>query len=87
MDSTTYGFVVPIVLLINLDEVVSDLKILGTDNSNVVELKRLYSKDGPTYLVKITFDGRLPTKVLFLIQVFQVRQFSKDPLLCYRCCL
>ena len=88
-DRHSFGVIFPIDRNIPLDEVSSNLSIATADPSkistSVVELKRLQNSDGPSDLIKITFDGPLPNRVVVSGQTYIVRKFKKDPLICYRC--
>ena len=84
-DNHSYGVIFPIDKKISLNEIGNNLKVIDSINTTVVELKRIQSKNNPTDLVKLTFDGPLPNKVIISGQTYIVRRYNKDPLICYRC--
>ena len=85
-DKNSMGVIYPIDKDVPLDSIFANLSILD-DNSacTPLELKRLQNKEGPTDLVKITFEGDLPNKVSLWGQVYNVRKYNRNPIICYKC--
>ena len=85
-DKSSMGVVYPIDKEVKLDDIFSNLVVIDDKlNSTPLELKRLNNKEGPTDLVKITFNNELPDKVSIYGQVYNVRRYNRGPVLCYRC--
>ena len=85
-DKNSMGVIYPIDKEVKLDDIFSNLLVLDNkQNSSPLELKRLHNKEGPTDVIKITFEGELPAKVSIYGQVYSVRKYNRGPILCYRC--
>ena len=85
-NTNSIGVISPIDQDVTLENIFAGLTIPDNNsNSVVVELKRLIDKDGPTDLIKIIFEGELPKKVAVYGQIYKVRKYKRNPLMCYRC--
>ena len=85
LENYSYGVIFPVDRNIALNDIHSNIKLVKSTGTPIVELKRLQNKEGTSNLLKITFDGPLPNKVALYGQTYFVRKFNKDPLICYRC--
>ena len=84
-DSNSVGIIFPVDKNLHLNDIVTNIKILDSPENAVIELKRLQNKMGPTDLIKIIFEHDLPSKVSICGQVYSVRKYNRNPLICYRC--
>ena len=70
-----------------LKDVLPNLRMIESENPDrfIITGKRIGNKKNLTDLVKITFQGNLPDKIMWDNQSFKVRQFYPNPALCFRC--
>ena len=85
-DKNTMGVIYPVDKDVTLDGIFSNLVIIDDKhNASPLELKRIHNKEGPTDLIKITFEGELPNRVSVYGQVYNVRKYNRAPVICFRC--
>ena len=84
-DSNSVGIIFPVDRNLDLTDIISNIEILDSSQNAVIEIKRLKNKTGPTDLLKIIFEHELPARISIYGQVYSVRKYNRNPLICYRC--